>query len=89
MGDDDHQGFDDAAFIAANDPDRTVRDCAEDLDVLTRHADHEGRCVTCMEWCECDDTALVGDCPCRDNEPHPCPELRSLARRYQIPVDGA
>jgi hypothetical protein len=68
----------DAAFVAANDPARIIRDCRRDLKVLARHrptADIEGRgpFYNCR-WC----SAPV---------PRHCAEIRDLAEAYEIGVD--
>lgn len=78
----------DARLIAANGPDRIVRDCLEDLDVLTRHSpgsyisrllDHKPTCVQCSQ---------TNESAWMYYRTYPCPDVRSLARRYQIPMDG-
>jgi hypothetical protein len=60
----------DAIHIAANDPARILRDCAEDLAALGRHRpdEHRQHCFACpsgIDW-------------------RKCPEVLSLARRYGI-----
>lgn len=58
--------------IAAEDPAAVLRQVAEDFDVLTRH-------YVCSDL-----NCAGGDChTCRD-EFYPCPEVRSLARRYGL-----
>jgi hypothetical protein len=72
----DHpQSMADAAFIAANDPARIIRDCRRDLKVLARHRPRGSfsgsqRCID-------------------DDEPWPCAEAADLAEAYEIGVDDA
>lgn len=77
----------DARFIAANGPDRIVRDCLVALDMLRRHS--RGTYISPL-----DDEPTCEHCT-HSNESawmcyrtYPCPDVRSLARRYQIPMDG-
>lgn len=45
--------------------------------VLDLHQEHEGRCVHCVQWCDCldrDEHARVADCP-HGNVPWPCPTI--------------
>jgi len=68
----------DAEFMAGEDPAAVQRQCAEDLDVLTRH-------YVCADL-NCGGEG--GDChTCRD-EFHPCPEILSVARRYGLGVEA-
>jgi len=66
-----------ARHIAANDPARIIRDCTEDLAVLDEHAaDDEGFCYARTHMgLGC--LYLV------------CPEVLSLARRYDIPQEDS
>jgi len=75
---------DDMAFIADNGPDRIIRDCTEDLWLLNEHAlDPNSSHLFCDPGC------VGGDCK-RCGMEYPCRQLRSLARRYDIPTkDGA
>jgi len=69
--------IDDATFIAANDPDRIIRDCQRDLKVLARHAPMSpvGRYVGCAD---CYDDS--------GSRSWPCDEIRDLAEAYDIPT---
>jgi hypothetical protein len=74
---DNKQGRDDADFIALHDPADALRRYAGELEVLERHA----------LW----STDLQRGCDyCRfDQYPEwPCPEIRSLASRLGVSVDG-
>jgi hypothetical protein len=66
-----------AAHIAANDPDRILRDVARDLDVLERHRDHyKLEPDAGAWWCDQCDYPWIQ-----------CPELfgeHGLAAAYQI-----
>jgi ribosomal protein S18 acetylase RimI-like enzyme len=73
----------DAEFIAANDPARILRDCAEDLGVLRRHRPCVGHCETVPEdshqvWCHRCSTGQL-----------PCPEVLSLGRRCGITEENS
>jgi len=72
-----HRPAEDAQFVAANDPARIIRDCTEDLAVLDEHAaDDEGFCYARTHMgLGC--LYLV------------CPEVLSLARRYDIPQEDS
>jgi len=68
------------AFMVGNDPARILRDCIEDLDVFTRHERDEKVPGNCF-WCSEDGFTPI-------NVPWPCPEIRSLARRYAITIES-
>lgn len=76
---------DDMAHIALHDPADALRRYAGELEVLDRHAPKvrpsSGRvwCVACNEKT---DVNLYGEVP------WPCPEIRSLASRLRVSVDG-
>ena len=72
------------AHIAANDPARIIRDCTEDLWLLEQHAPVNGMAEPdpAGEYCaRCSHLNQIG-------EPYPCPNLLSLARRYDIPTEA-
>jgi hypothetical protein len=72
-----------AAFIAANDPARIIRDCRRDLKVLARHGPHNGMAEPdhVGEYCgRCSMLNQIGD-------PYPCPDVLDLAEAYEIGVD--
>lgn len=74
----------DFEHIASNSPDRILRDAAEDLATLERHRPrkHDPWLQAEFgdhEWCGA----------CRGNNALPCEEVRSLARRYDINLDGS
>ncbi len=54
--------------------------------ILMRHAPHDGRCTSCLEWCECIEGARVEDCA-HGNTPWPCPDWRDAAAGLEVP-DG-
>ena len=72
--------------------DHTKRADAIIARVRVLHAEHEGRCVRCVQWCDCMDEAAANDPELRDledlglrwtecphgNEPYPCPTIRAL-----------
>jgi hypothetical protein len=64
----------DAAYIAANGPDRTIRECQRDLRVLERHV-HRGHYASIQQCAVC-------------KVPLPCPELLDLAEVYEIDAKG-
>jgi hypothetical protein len=61
-----------ATHIALNDPADVILACERDLAVLERHAHHSPNA-----WCGGD--IFVGQ---------PCAEIRDLATRYRVEVDG-
>jgi len=70
----------DVHHLLANSPDRIIRDCTEDLMVLTRHAQVNGMAELepTGEYCaRCSHLNQIG-------EPYPCPEVLSLVRRYNM-----
>jgi uncharacterized protein DUF6221 len=71
----------DAAHIALHDPADAIRRYAGELEVLERHTelpDSWGSCATC----------LVEDARGSSMVAWPCPEIRSLASRLGVSVDG-
>lgn len=49
--------------------------------VVELHHDFDGRCVSCIEFCDCierDDEARVADCT-HGNVPYPCMTIRRIA----------
>jgi hypothetical protein len=71
----------DAAFVAANDPARIIRDCRRDLTTLDRHqATGNGECCRyCCRGRHSESEAIR----------YPCADLLSLAEAYEIGVgDG-
>lgn len=71
-------------FIIAHGPDEAMARHEAALALLERHVPYEGRCIACMQWCDCPEDALVRDCPCRGNEPWPCPDVILLFRSYRL-----
>lgn len=78
-----------AEFIAANDPADAILGAEHALAVLERHApvlDELDRlvCDGCEELCH-SRSGLGCDSP---DAPYPCAEVRSLATRWRVEVDG-
>lgn len=67
-----------AAFSAANDPTTVLRWLGEDLDVLHRHRPHPEDPAGCFQCTRLGDELV----------PYPCREIRSLARRHNVAIDG-
>lgn len=63
-----------AAFIALHDPADAIRRYTGELEVLERH-----RLCRCEDWAHC---------VCSHGGVWPCPEIRSLASRLGVSVDG-
>ena len=85
----------DAAFIAGCDPATEIRRVEAALRVVERHApdSDNGRCVFCVEWCDCTDGCItrdqeieaLDDC-IHGNRDWPCPDIRDLAAGEGIEV---
>jgi hypothetical protein len=74
------------AALAAAAPliaEQAARQHGETIAALHRlHADYEGRCAHCVEWCNCldhNEFARVADCT-HGNVPWPCPTVAAIAR---------
>lgn len=80
-GDEFHANLD---FIITHAPDDAMARHEAALGVLERHVPYEGRCIACMQWCDCPEDALIRDCPCRGNEPWPCPDIILLFKSYRL-----
>jgi hypothetical protein len=65
---------DSAAFIAANGPDRIIRDCTEDLRLLSQHEPDEADVLR----------GLDPECACGHGLNRECPQVLSIGRRYGI-----
>ena len=67
-----------ARHIAANDPACIIRDCTEDLWLLSQHEPDEADVAR----------GLDPECTCGDLVNRQCPQVLSLARRYDIATEA-
>ena len=73
------------AYYALHDPADAIRRYLGEIEVLERHKPNEDHdCHTCLY----DTLQTYQDMPIANREDWPCPEIRSLAGRLGVSVDG-
>jgi hypothetical protein len=78
-----------ARHITLNDPADVILACERDLAVLERHqAIHMAPPVACQTCCDRHGSNYQLQRPQSMDVAWPCPEVRDLATRYRVEVDG-